>query len=64
MKAYRICYHTDEDGLASAAVIYEYLKRINNNNNSCWYDGENMAVKFAFQVISLRVLFINMFSTM
>lgn len=28
MKAYHICYHTDEDGLASAAVIYEYLKRI------------------------------------
>lgn len=29
MKAYHICYHTDEDGLASAAIIYEYLKKIN-----------------------------------
>lgn len=26
MKAYHICYHTDEDGLASAAVIYEAIK--------------------------------------
>lgn len=29
MKAYHICYHTDEDGVAAAAVIYEYLKKIN-----------------------------------
>ena len=29
MKAYHICYHTDEDGLAAAAVIYEYLKKVN-----------------------------------
>ena len=29
MKAYHICHHTDEDGLASAAVIYEYLKIVN-----------------------------------
>lgn len=33
MKAYHICYHTDEDGLASAAVIYEYLKRISKKFN-------------------------------
>lgn len=32
MKAFHICYHTDEDGLASAAVIYEYLKRVNKNS--------------------------------
>ena len=29
MKAYHICYHTDEDGLAAAGVIYEYLKKYN-----------------------------------
>lgn len=28
MKAYHICHHNDEDGIAAAAVIYEYLKRI------------------------------------
>lgn len=27
MKAYHICYHIDEDGNASAAIIYEFLKR-------------------------------------
>ena len=32
MKAYHICYHTDEDGLASASVIYEYLKRVNKTD--------------------------------
>lgn len=32
MKAYHICYHTDEDGVAAASVIYEYLKRINKPN--------------------------------
>lgn len=32
MKAYHICYHTDEDGLATAAVIYEYLKRVNKED--------------------------------
>ena len=33
MKAYHICYHTDEDGLASASVIYEYLKRVNKKDS-------------------------------
>ena len=33
MKAYHICYHTDEDGLAAAAVIYEYLKKVSKLNN-------------------------------
>lgn len=37
MRAYHICYHTDEDGLASASVIYEYLKRINKNNNVLYF---------------------------
>lgn len=32
MKAYHICHHNDEDGLASAAVIYEYLKQVNKKN--------------------------------
>jgi oligoribonuclease NrnB/cAMP/cGMP phosphodiesterase (DHH superfamily) len=32
MKAYHICHHTDEDGIASAAVIYEYLKIVNKGN--------------------------------
>ena len=34
MKAYHICYHTDEDGLASAAVIYEYLKIVNKKHKN------------------------------
>ena len=32
MKAYHICYHTAEDGITAAAVIYEYLKSINKGN--------------------------------
>ena len=32
MKAYHICYHTDEDGIASAAIIYEYLKVLNKDD--------------------------------
>ena len=32
MKAYHICHHTDEDGIAAAAVIYEYLKIVNKGN--------------------------------
>ena len=37
MKVYHICYHTDEDGLASAAVIYEYLKRINSKSTKYFF---------------------------
>lgn len=37
MKVCHICYHTDEDGIASAAVIYEYLKRINKGDKNVRY---------------------------
>ena len=37
MRGYHICYHTDEDGLASAAIIYEYLKLKNKNDKKAKY---------------------------
>ena len=37
MKAYHICYHTDEDGKAAASVIYEYLKRANKRRKDIVY---------------------------
>lgn len=32
MRACHICYHIDEDGLAAASVIYEYLKIVNKSD--------------------------------
>ena len=34
---YDICYHVDEDGNAAASIIYEYLKKINKDNNAKYF---------------------------
>lgn len=48
MKAYHILYHTDEDGTAAAAVVYEYLKRITKESGK--------RVRYFFYKIDYTVL--------